>query len=346
MTELLPAGDVVTGELVAAAASLPRDRNPYWVYLDRLTSPNSRRTIGGSLDRMARIIYGYEPDDPAAAHITGAGVPWHQLDYAHTMRIRALLVAKAERREWSAAHVNHHLVALRQVLQEAWRLGLMPAETYQRARDVQNMRVTRLPAGAHVPGDALAAALTECGKDETPAGRRDAALLAVLFSTGCRRQEIADMTLADYDAAEASIRVTGKGNKQRLVYLESDAQSLLEEWITVRGRAPGPLFYGYYKGAKRVRMRGGRPSHLSGQAIGDALIRRLLGAGAVRRTAHDFRRTFIGELLDAGVDLATAQALVGHASPATTARYDRRPERTRKEAVSRLKLPTPRKLGE
>ncbi|MGW6500259.1 tyrosine-type recombinase/integrase [Nonomuraea angiospora] len=55
---------------------------------------------------------------------------------------------------------------------------------------------------------------------------------------------------------------------------------------------------------------------------------------------HDhFRRTFIGELLDAGVDLATAQALVGHASPATTARYDRRPERTRRAAVDKLGTP-------
>ncbi|SDG73919.1 YCII-related domain-containing protein [Sinosporangium album] len=63
-----------------------------------------------------------------------------------------------------------------------------------------------------------------------------------------------------------------------------------------------------------------------------------------RRTPHDFRRTFIGELLDAGVDLATAQVLVGHSSPATTARYDRRPERRRREAVDRLRLPDPKPL--
>ncbi|MCK2222099.1 tyrosine-type recombinase/integrase (plasmid) [Actinomadura sp. ATCC 31491] len=343
--ELVPAEPAAGGELAAAAVPLPREKNPYWVYLDSLRSPSSRRSMRGNLDRLARILADVDPDAPGAAAITGAAVPWHLLQYAHTMRLRALLLAKQERREWSAAYVNHHLVALRRVLQEAFRLGLMRAEDYQRARDIHQVKVTRLPAGAHVPDDDLAATLAACEEDETPMGRRDAALLAVLYSTGCRREEIADMTLADYDPGEGSIRVVGKGDKQRLVYLEANSQELLETWIGVRGRQPGPLFYGYFKGGRRVRMRGGRPAHLTGQAIANALTRRQAEAGAVRRTPHDFRRTFAGNLLDEGVDLATAQELMGHASPVTTARYDRRPERTRKDAVRRLRMPAPRKLS-
>ncbi|MEV0584302.1 tyrosine-type recombinase/integrase [Nonomuraea sp. NPDC050310] len=300
-------------------------RDPYHVYLDSLTSPESRRTMRGCLDRLARILTG---DDT----VSGAGLPWHRLRYEHTVRIRTILTEQG----WSAAYVNKHLVALRRVLKEAWRLGQLTAEDYARASDLSPVRQSRLPTGHHVPPEVVGAALASC--DATPAGVRDAALIALLYSTGCRRSEVAGLTLADYDPASRSLRVLGKRDKQRLAYLTTEAIALLERWLAVRGDAPGPLFSPFTKSG------GLRPRPLSGQGIADILARRLGEAGAPRRTAHDFRRTFIGELLDAGVDLATAQALVGHSSPATTARYDRRPERTRREAVDRIKLPEARPL--
>lgn len=231
------------------------------------------------------------------------------------------------------SHVNKHLVALRRVLKEAWRLGLMSGEDYQRAADLPAYKHTRVPAGQHVEAEALAAALEVCDEDHSPAGRRDGAMLAALYSSGCRRAEIAGLRLADFDPHARSLRVRGKGDKERLVYLTPQAVERLSLWLAVRGRAAGPLFCPINK-AGRLRM-----AHMTGQAIADIVARRLAAAGASPRTPHDFRRTFIGELLDAGVDLATTQALVGHASPATTARYDRRPERRRREAVDRLRVP-------
>lgn len=301
-------------------------RDPYHVYLDSLTSPESRRTMRGCLDRLAKLLTG----DEAA---TGAGQPWHLLRYEHTVRIRSLLTDRG----WSPAYVNKHLVALRRVLKEAWRLGQTSAEDYARASDLAPVRQTRLPTGHHVPKEVVGAALSTC--DDSTAGIRDAALIATLYSTGCRRAELAGLMLADYDPGARSLRVRGKRDKERLVYLTTDAIGLLERWLAVRGGGTGPLFSPISK-AGRIR-----PRPLSGQGIADILSRRLGEAGASRRTAHDFRRTFIGELLDAGVDLATAQALVGHSSPATTARYDRRPERTRREAVDRLTLPPARPLA-
>ncbi|GGK82197.1 integrase [Planomonospora parontospora subsp. parontospora] len=302
-------------------------RDPYRVYLDSLASPESRRTMRGCLDRLAVLISG----DEAAS---GAGQPWHLLRYEHTVRLRALMTERG----WSPSYVNKHLVALRRVLREAWRLGRMSAEEYQRAADLPTVEHTRLPAGQHVPAEVVGAALAACEADDSPAGVRDAALLAALYSTGCRRAEIAGLTLGDYDPASRSLRVRGKRDKERLVYLTSQAVGRLERWLAVRGRASGALFCPIGR-AGFLRFRDGGPASMTGQAVADILARRLAQAGAAPRTPHDFRRTFIGELLDAGVDLATTQALVGHSSPATTARYDRRPERRRREAVDRITLP-------
>lgn len=311
-------------------------RDPYRVYLDRLDSAQSRRTMRGCLDRIARIV---AMDETGA--VTGAGRSWWLLRYEHTTRIRAELRARRDERgepAYSPASINKHLVALRQVLRECWRLGLMSAEDYQRAADLKSVDGARLPRGHHVPDRALAAALAVCDADPSPAGRRDAALLAVLYTTGARRGEIAGLDVAGYDPAERSLRLRGKRDKERLVYVTVEAAARLDAWIAVRGRGPGALFPPISKHG-RARHRDGRPCHPTGQAIAGILARRLEQAGAPPHTPHDFRRTFIGELLDAGVDLATAQQLVGHASPATTARYDRRPERRRREAVDRLRLP-------
>ncbi|GAB3233881.1 tyrosine-type recombinase/integrase [Glycomyces halotolerans] len=301
--------------------------DPYRAYLDSLGSAESRRTMRGCLDRIAGLLAG-------DASVTGAGQPWHLLRYEHTSRLRAAMLDAG----WSGAYINKHLAALRRVLKEAWRLDLMTAEDYQRACDIAPVKARRLPVGSAVDAEALGAALYACDIDPGPAGARDAAVLATLYSTGCRRSEIAAMRLTDYDRAERSIRIIGKGNKERHVYLTEAAQQRLERWMTTRGNGPGALFCPINK-AGRLRRDGNRLSGMTGQAIADLLTKRLVEAGQQRRTPHDFRRTFIGELLDAGVDLAITQSLVGHASPATTARYDRRPARRSREAVDRLHLP-------
>ena len=65
-------------------------------------------------------------------------------------------------------------------------------------------------------------------------------------------------------------------------------------------------------------------------------------AGIESFSPHDLRRTFCSDLLDAGIDIVTVQKLVGHASPVTTAQYDRRGEETKRMAVQRLEIPLKR----
>lgn len=331
-TENLPASITAAddGELLLATQADPI-RNPYRAYLDQLKTGDSRRKMTNALDRIARLIRGVDLDDPA---VTGADFPWHLLRYEHTSRIRARLVEM----ELSPAYTNQHLVALRRVLQEAWRLELMTAEEQRRAADIANVRGTREPAGQHIPEEAIDALFAVFEDDTSLIGARDRAILAVLYSTGARREELVKLTVSAYDNGARSLRVRGKGDKERTVYLTPFALAVVEAWLTRRGRTTGALFPPIRRGG-HVQMDGARMAHMSGQAIRKIVIKRLAQAGASLRTPHDFRRTFIGELLDAGVDLATAQALVGHSSPTTTARYDRRPQRKRREAVDRLRAP-------
>ena len=107
----------------------------------------------------------------------------------------------------------------------------------------------------------------------------------------------------------------------------------MEEWLDIRGSAPGPLLCPVRKGG-RVELR-----HMTADAVLKILRRRGEQAGVESFSPHDFRRTFCSDLLDAGVDMVTVQKLAGHASPVTTSKYDRRGEETKRKAVERLGIP-------
>jgi len=128
--------------------------------------------------------------------------------------------------------------------------------------------------------------------------------------------------------------VRGKRNKERLVYCDNGAEAALRDWLAIRGDDPGPLFWSGRKGGRLNRGSGMTP-----QAIRDIVLRRAEQAGVEDVTPHDLRRSFVSDLLDAGVDIKTVADMAGHASVTTTARYDRRPEMRKKKAAQTLHVP-------
>ncbi len=136
----------------------------------------------------------------------------------------------------------------------------------------------------------------------------------------------------DLDRAAWTLRVLGKGNKERRAYV-LQARPELEAWLVFRGQAPGPLFCAVDKAGR-----------LSGTRLGESSVAYVVARVAARAgvgalSPHDLRRTFVGDLLDAGADIAMVQRLAGHAQVTTTQRYDRRGERAAARAAALLSIP-------
>jgi len=304
---------------VEAVPAVPAERHPAAVYLAGL-SRGSRRTMRQALDTVAGVLSG---------RADAAAMPWHRVEYAHVQAVRTAL---AER--YAPATANKMLSALRGVLREAWRLGQIDGEAYRRMADVQAVAGETLPAGREVTAGELGALFLACAGDTTPAGRRDAALLAVLFGGGLRRSEAVALDLADYSPETGELRVRhGKRNKARIIYATNGGKRALDAWLAVRGTEPGPLLIPVRKGGTMELRR------MTAQAVYALLRRRAEQANVAAFSPHDSRRTWIGNLLDAGADITTVQKLAGHANVNTTARYDRRGEQAKRKAAELLHLP-------
>lgn len=314
---------VPTGNLHPAAREERRvDQQPAAVYLAGL-SPSSRRTMRGALDIIAQLGLGNEK-------ATAWDVPWQRLRFQHTQAIRSALQEK-----YAHTTANRMLSALRGTLKAAWKLGLMSAEDYQKAASVESISGETVPAGRALSGGELVGLLETCAQQ--PLGVRDAAIISLLYGCGLRRAELVALDIGDYNKEENELVVRGKGNKQRVVPV-GNAAPALEDWLRIRGHESGPMFRGLGNRNRRGR--------LTDQAVYNMLGKRAKMAGVEKVSPHDFRRTYVGDLLDAGADIVTVQKMAGHSDPATTSRYDRRDSRARHKAASLLHVPYTRRILE
>lgn len=219
------------------------------------------------------------------------------------------------------------------------RVGLAAGDVFEATRKgVRHYPLRHVRDTEAITTEDLLAMLRSCRRDPKPArGMRDAALLALLASTGARRAELAGIELAHLDRGRNLVTIHDvKGGGTRTAVVHHETVGYLDDWLDVRGPGSGGLFCRVLKSGRVLPE-----ASLGGQAVREIVLRRREEASIeVAITPHSFRRWYVSSLLENGIDVFTAARLVGHRSAVTTQRYDKRGDETLRAAVQQLPVPT------
>lgn len=217
-----------------------------------------------------------------------------------------------EETAYRSASVARRLSAVRSFHRFLLREGATPDNP---ARGVLQPRVPRgLPRPLSVDDVSAMLAAPPAG---TPAGLRDRAILELLYGAGLRVSELVGMDVDDLDLEAGSLRVLGKGGKEREVPIGTFGREALSAYLT---RVRPGLATRRSKGALLLNLRFG--TRLARQSVGRIVVASAALAGVDKRvTPHTLRHSFATHLLEGGADVRVVQELLGHASVATTQVY-------------------------
>lgn len=181
----------------------------------------------------------------------------------------------------------------------AWKEELIPKNPTNNLAQIKQQKVIRKPYSS-----------VELEKlKETAANTRDLAIIAFLLSTGCRISEVCALNVLDIDFRSRSVKVLGKGNKERVVYLDDVCVMYLERYFKERTDDKEALFLG--KGTERLTPHGVR-----------AMLKRIEARSGVENVhPHRFRRTLATNLINHGMPIQEVAAVLGHDKIDTTMRY-------------------------
>jgi len=277
------------------------------LHLDHLTverglAPNSLAAYRRDLARYEQFCAARGIDEPAAVAETDLA------DFVVTLRN-----GDADHRPLASSSAGRTLVAVRGFHRFAALEGLTSSDP---GRDVRPPAMPqRLPKAITVAE--VEAILSATMLDDGPRGLRDRALVELLYATGARISEAVGLDIDDVDPESASVLLSGKGGKQRIVPVGRMALAALDAYL-VRGR-PALAAGGQGVPALFLNARGSRLTRQSAWAIlGDAVRR----SGIEREVSpHTLRHSFATHLLDGGADIRVVQELLGHASVTTTQIY-------------------------
>jgi site-specific recombinase XerD len=282
-------------------------------------SPRTRATYASGLRRFVEYLQsrGIEPD----------GLPANALPLAAIEEYHAWLVGQFGRERRST--IVTYVAALRALYRFLDRRGWAAVDTsFERVRERLaevvgrgQYRTPRIDRG--LPLIVVTADELPLPARATAAQRltllRDRALLHVLYSSGMRREEVSRLNRDDLeDGRRGEALITGKGDKERVVFLGDEALAAVREYLVARDDGYGPLFLRHDRGRGKAGARGER-YRLSPQSIWK-IVGQYARLAGVRATPHAFRHTKASVMLNRGAKLSEVQDILGHASPETTKR--------------------------
>ena len=292
--------------MVATAASSPLERATRgWLdhlHVERGAASNTLTSYRRDLARYRQFLLGRGISDPAAVG---------EVDV--TEFLASLREGSPERQPLSASSAARTLVAVRGFHRFLALEGETPTDP---AGGVAPPKApSRLPKAISI--DEVERLLSAASAGDTPAAWRDRALLEVLYGVGARISEAVSLDVDDMDLDDGSVRLFGKGGKERVVPLGSYARAAVTAYL-VRAR-PGMALKGKGTPALFLNQRGGRLTRQSAWAVIHVAAGRAdLGA---KVSPHTLRHSFATHLLDGGADVRVVQELLGHASVTTTQIY-------------------------
>jgi len=306
-------------------------RDYFTDHLPRLrgTSPHTIHSYRDSIVLLLRFLSQQRQKPVTALDLTDLDPPAILAFLSHLEQERKNAVSTRNVR-LSAIHAFFHFVAARnpEHLELAQRvLGIPFKRTRQRAIDYLEYEEM----------DAILKAINRA----TPQGNRDYALLATMFNTGGRVQEIADLRACDLQLTKPfQVRMFGKGRKERYCPLGPQTATVLRAFCHQRSldlRSDARVFLNH-RGQPLTRF-GIR--HILGRCLGGACAR-APNLRKKRLHPHSVRHSTAVALLKSGVDLSTISHFLGHASPTTTNRYAKVDLEMKRQAIAKVK-PVPRR---
>lgn len=208
---------------------------------------------------------------------------------------------------------NYHLIALRSFLKFLSKQDIASLPPEQIELSKQSQRTVEF-----MEADELARLLAIPTKHKDLISLRDKAILELLFSTGLRVSELANLKIDQVNLERDEFTVRGKGDKPRIVFLSDSAKAAIKTYLNKR-QDPAPYMFVSHDRAKIGRA---EQKPISPRSVERMVERYAKQAGITKKiTPHTLRHTFATDLLLAGADIRSVQSLLGHESITTTQIY-------------------------